>query len=67
MTDAGLAHLKGHPNLRSIKLGLSGVKDALTPGSSDKDDDEDDSDDDDEKERSSSRRSSSRRTSRSRS
>ena len=47
---------------KKTKGALSGVKEALTPGSSDKDDDEDEK----EKESSSSR-SSSRRTSRSRS
>ena len=53
---------------KKTKGALSGVKDALTPGSSDKKDDDDDSDDDDEKEKetSSRRSSSSRRTTRSR-
>ena len=50
---------------KKVKGALGGVKEALTPGSSDKDEDEDE--DDEERERSSSRRSSSRRTSRSRS
>ena len=50
---------------KKTKGALSGVKEALTPGSSDKDDDDED-EDDEERERS-SRRSSSRRTSRSRS
>ncbi|MDZ5621956.1 gas vesicle protein GvpJ [Nocardioides bizhenqiangii] len=51
---------------KKTKGALGGVKEALTPGSSDKDDDDDD-DDDKEKEKESRSRSSSRRSSRSRS
>lgn len=51
---------------KKTKGALGGVKEALTPGSSNKDDDDEDDEEEEEKERSRSR-SSSRRTSRSRS
>lgn len=51
---------------KKAKGALGGVKEALTPGSSNKDDDDEDDEEEEEKERSRSR-SSSRRTSRSRS
>lgn len=51
---------------KKTKGALSGVKEALTPGSSKDDDDDDDDSDGDEEKQTSSRRSSSRRTTRSR-